>query len=88
MRDQVDRAGAGSLLRRALSRHRDPARERVEYRGYQVDGITRQNNGSWKAEASRDALPTRPLGVPSRVIIYPDGRVVEEREPLGAKPGQ
>src|SRR5262245_54399423 len=64
------------------------ARERVESRGYQVDRITRQNNGSWKAEASRDAVPTRPLGVPSRVIIYPDGRVVQEREPLGVKPGQ
>ena len=53
------------------------ARDRVESRGYQVDRITRQNDGSWKAEASRDAVPTRPLGVPSRVIIYPDGRVVE-----------
>jgi hypothetical protein len=62
------------------------ARERVESRGYQVDRITRQNNGSWKAEATRDATPTRPLGVPSRIIIYPDGRVVEEREPLNARP--
>ena len=64
------------------------ARDRVESRGYQVDRMTRQLDGSWKADASRDAVPTRPLGVPSRVIIYPDGRVVEEREPLTAKPGQ
>jgi hypothetical protein len=62
------------------------ARDRIQSRGYQVDTLTRQNNGSWKAEASRDAVPTRPLGVPSRVIIYPDGRVVEEREPLNARP--
>ena len=64
------------------------SRERVESRGYQVDRMTRQNNGSWKADATRDAVPTRPLGVPSRVIIYPDGRVVEEREPLTSRPGQ
>ncbi|MBV8188399.1 MAG: hypothetical protein JOY64_06605 [Alphaproteobacteria bacterium] len=62
------------------------ARDRVQSRGYQVDTVTRQNNGSWKAEASRDAVPTRPLGVPSRIIIYPDGRVVEEREPLNSRP--
>jgi hypothetical protein len=64
------------------------ARDRVQSRGYQVDRMTRQIDGSWKADASRDAVPTRPLGVPSRVIIYPDGRVVEEREQLGVKPGQ
>jgi hypothetical protein len=63
------------------------ARDRVQSRGYQVDSITRNNNnGSWSANASRDAVPTRPLGVPSRVIIYPDGRVVEEREPLNSRP--
>jgi hypothetical protein len=62
------------------------ARDRIQSRGYQVDTLTRQNNGSWKADASRDATPTRPLGVPSRIIIYPDGRVVEEREPLNSRP--
>jgi hypothetical protein len=61
-------------------------RYRVQSRGYQVDTLTQQNNGSWKADTSRDAVPTRPLGVPSRVIIYPDGRVVEEREPLNSRP--
>ena len=64
------------------------ARDRAQSRGYQVDSMTRRLDGSWKAETSRDAVPTRPLGVPSRVIIYPDGRVIEEREPLGVKPGQ
>ena len=28
----------------------------------------------------------RPLGTPSRVIIYPEGRVVEERQPLNGRP--
>ena len=53
------------------------SRERAEYRGYQVDRITRQNNGSWKADGSRDPVPTRPKGTPSEVIIYPDGRMIE-----------
>lgn len=48
------------------------SRDRVESQGYRVQRITPQNNGSWKAETRRD-------GVPSRVIIYPDGRMVEER---------
>src|SRR5262245_36977597 len=62
------------------------ARDRIESQGYRVQRITPQNNGSWKAETSRDAVPTRPQGVPSRVIVYPDGRVVEEREPLRVDP--
>lgn len=57
------------------------SRERIESRGYKVQQIAPQNDGSWKAQTSRDAVPTRPQGVPSRVIIYPDGRVVEERDP-------
>ncbi len=55
------------------------SRERVQSEGYRVRNMTRQNDGSWKADVSRDAVPTRPKGVPSRVIIYPDGRIVEER---------
>ena len=47
---------------------------------------TPQNNGSWKAETSRDAVPTRPQGVPTKVTIFPDGRVLEEREPLTVNP--
>src|SRR4029077_13951737 len=38
------------------------ARDRIESRGYRVKQITRQNNGSWRAEPSRNAVPTRPQG--------------------------
>jgi hypothetical protein len=62
------------------------SRDRIESQGYKVEGMTQQNNGSWKAETSRDAVPTRPQGVPSRVTIFPDGRVLEEREPLSVNP--
>lgn len=57
------------------------ARDRVESQGYKVDRLTRQNDGSWKADATRNAVPTRPKGVPSRVIIHPDGRVEEQYTP-------
>ena len=33
-----------------------------------------------------DAVPTRPQGVPTKVTIFPDGRIVEEREPLRVDP--
>ena len=62
------------------------SRDRIESQGYRVERITPQNNGSWKAETSRDAVPTRPQGVPSRVTVFPDGRVLEEREPLTVNP--
>ena len=62
------------------------AKSRIESQGYRVERITPQNNGSWKAETSRDAVPTRPQGEPSKVTIYPDGRIVEEREPLTVNP--
>jgi len=62
------------------------SRDRVESQGYKVERITPQNNGSWKADATRDAVPTRPQGVPSKVTIFPDGRILEEREPLGVNP--
>ncbi|MFO1158233.1 MAG: hypothetical protein U1E60_05305 [Reyranellaceae bacterium] len=48
------------------------SRDRIESQGYRVKKITPEINGSWKADTSRS-------GVPSRVIIYPDGRMVEER---------
>lgn len=57
------------------------SRERIQSEGYRVQQITPQNNGSWKAETSRNAVPTRPQGVPSKVTIFPDGRIVEERVP-------
>jgi hypothetical protein len=42
--------------------------------------MTQQNDGSWQAGASRDAVPTRPQGVPTKVTVFPDGRTQEERE--------
>ncbi len=57
------------------------SRDRVQSEGYRVQRITPQNNGSWKADASRDPVPTRPKGVPSKVTIFPDGRILEERLP-------
>lgn len=62
------------------------SRDRIESQGYRVERITPQNNGSWTAETSRDAVPTRPQGVPTKVTIFPDGRVLEEREPLTVNP--
>ena len=55
------------------------SRERIQADGYRVRSMTRQNDGSWKADVTRDPVPTRPKGVPSKVTIYPDGRIVEER---------
>lgn len=57
------------------------SRERIESQGYRVEGMKRNLDGSWKANVSRDPVPTRPQGVPSKVTIFPDGRVVEERQP-------
>ena len=57
------------------------SKDRIESQGYRVERITPQNNGSWKADASRDAVPTRPKGVPTKITIFPDGRVVEEHGP-------
>jgi hypothetical protein len=55
------------------------SRDRIQSEGYRVKNMTRQNDGSWKADVSRDPVPTRPKGVPSKVTVYPDGRIVEER---------
>jgi len=56
------------------------SQDRIESQGYRVDGVTQQNDGSWQAGASRDAVPTRPQGVPTKVTVFPDGRTQEERE--------
>jgi hypothetical protein len=56
-------------------------RYRIESQGYRVDNIDRQNNGSWKAETTRDIVDWNKQGVPSKVTIYPDGRIIEQREP-------
>ena len=57
------------------------SRDRIQSEGYRVKGMTRQNDGSWKADVSRNPVPTRPKGVPSQITIYPDGRIVEEHQP-------
>ena len=56
------------------------SQDRIESQGYHVNGMTQQNDGSWRADASRNAVPTRPQGVPTKVTIFPDGRMLEERE--------
>jgi hypothetical protein len=56
------------------------SQDRIESQGYRVDGMTQQNDGSWRADASQNAVPTRPQGVPTKVTIFPDGRMLEERE--------
>jgi hypothetical protein len=57
------------------------SRDRIQSEGYRVQKMTRQNDGSWKADVSRDPVPTRPKGVPSKITVYPDGRIVEEHQP-------
>jgi hypothetical protein len=57
------------------------SRDRIQSQGYRVQRITPQNDGSWKADVTRDPVPTRPRGVPSKVTIFPDGRILEERTP-------
>ena len=54
------------------------ARDRVQSQGYKVQRLEQRNDGSWKAETTRDAVPTRPKGVPSKVTILPEGRMLEE----------
>ena len=55
------------------------SRDRIQSEGYRVRKITPQNDGSWKADVTRDPVPTRPTGVPSKITVFPDGRIVEER---------
>ena len=54
------------------------ARDRVQSQGYKVQRLEQRNDGSWKADATRDPVPTRPRGVPTKVTILPDGRMLEE----------
>lgn len=54
------------------------ARDRIQSQGYRVQRLEQRNDGSWKAETTRDAVPTRPRGVPTKVTILPDGRMLEE----------
>ena len=54
------------------------SRDRVQSQGYKVQQLEQRNDGSWKADATRDPVPTRPRGVPTKVTILPDGRMLEE----------
>jgi hypothetical protein len=56
------------------------ARDRIQSQGYKIQRLDQQNNGAWKAETRRDAVPTRPRGVPSEVTIQPNGQMQEKRE--------
>jgi len=56
------------------------SRDRVQSQGYKVQRLEQRNDGSWKAETSRDAVPTRPQGTPGKVIVRPDGGIVEKKE--------
>lgn len=54
------------------------ARDRVQSQGYKVQRLEQKNDGSWKADTTRNAVPTRPRGVPTKVTILPDGRMLQE----------
>ena len=56
------------------------SRDRVQSQGYKVQRMEQRNDGSWKAKTSRDAVPTRPQGTPGKVIVRPDGGIVEKKE--------
>lgn len=53
-------------------------RDRLENQGYKVQRLEEKNDGSWRANVTRDPVPTRPQGVPKRVTIHPNGQVIEE----------
>lgn len=53
-------------------------RDRLENQGYRVQWLEQRNDGSWRANVTRDPVPTRPKGVPKRVTIHPNGQIVEE----------
>ncbi|MBV8186766.1 MAG: hypothetical protein JO339_05955 [Alphaproteobacteria bacterium] len=56
------------------------ARDSMQSKGYHVDDMTHLDDGSWRAEGTRNAVPTRPQGVPTKITIFPDGTRLEERE--------
>jgi len=54
------------------------SRDRIRSQGYKVERITPRYDGEWKADTTRDPVPTRPKGTPSKVTILPDGQMLEE----------
>ena len=53
-------------------------RDRIQSQDYRVQRLQQRPDGSWKADVTRDATPTRPLGVPKKVTILPNGQMLEE----------
>lgn len=56
------------------------ARDRIQSEGYNVQRIERQVDGAWKADTTRvPALsPPQQQRVPTKVTIFPDGRMIQE----------
>jgi hypothetical protein len=52
--------------------------DRIQSQGYKVERMTPEVDRSWKADTTRDPVPTRPRGTPSKVTILPNGRIIEE----------
>lgn len=53
-------------------------RDRIQSQDYRVQRLQQRPDGSWKADVTRDATPTRPQGVPKKVTILPNGQMLEE----------
>ena len=53
-------------------------RDQLQNQGYRVQRLEQRNDGSWRANVTRDPVPTRPQGVPKRVTIHPNGQIIEE----------
>lgn len=53
-------------------------RDRIQSQDYKVQRLQQRPDGSWKADVTRDAVPTRPHGVPKKVTILPNGQMIEE----------
>jgi hypothetical protein len=54
------------------------ARDRVQSQGYAVRKVEPRPDGSWRVDATRGAVPTRPQGYPRSITIHPDGRETVE----------
>lgn len=53
-------------------------RDQLQNQGYRVQRLEQRNDGSWRANVTRDPVPTRPQGVPKRVTIHPNGQIIKE----------
>ena len=53
-------------------------RDQLQNQGYRIQRLEQRNDGSWRANVTRDPVPTRPQGVPKKVTILPNGQIIEE----------